>query len=67
MEQKKIDRINELARASKIRELTDKEKEEQRLLRNEYRAAMRMSLINDLENTVIVIPDGKRTHLKNMK
>ena len=67
MEQKKIDRINELARASKIRELTDKEKEEQRLLRNEYRAAMRMSLINDLKNTVIVIPDGKRTHLKNMK
>ena len=66
MEQKKIDRINELARASKIRELTDKEKEEQRLLRNEYRAAMRMSLINDLANTAIATPDGKRTHPKHM-
>ena len=67
MEQKKIDRINELARTSKIRELTVQEREEQRLLRNEYRAAMRMSLINDLENTVIITPDGKRVHLKNMK
>lgn len=65
MEKIKIDRINELARASKLRELTEAEKEEQQLLRNEYRAAMRMSLINNLENTVVVTPDGKRTPLKN--
>lgn len=36
MEKKKIDRINELGRLSKARELTDAEKEEQRLLREEY-------------------------------
>jgi len=36
MEQNKIDRINELARKSKTTELTEKEKEEQRLLRSEY-------------------------------
>lgn len=67
MEQSKLDRINELARASKQRALTEAEKEEQRALRNEYRAAIRMSLINNLENTVVVTPDGKRTHLKDCK
>lgn len=67
MEQSKLDRINELARASKQRALTETEKEEQRALRNEYRAAIRMSLINNLENTVVVTPDGKRTYLKDCK
>ncbi len=64
MDKLKIDRINELARASKVRELTPEEKQEQLELRNEYRAAMRLSLINNLENTVIVNPDGTRTPLK---
>lgn len=36
MEKKKIDRINELGRLSRVRELTDAEKEEQRFLREEY-------------------------------
>ena len=64
MEQKKIDRINELARVSKVRELTSEEKEEQKRLRDEYRAAIRLSLIADLDNTVIVTPDGKRKPMK---
>lgn len=64
MEQKKIDRINELARASKVRELTSEEKAEQKKLRDEYRAAIRLSLIADLDNTVVIMPDGQRKPLK---
>lgn len=45
MEKQKVDRINELGRLSKTRELTEEEREEQRLLREEYikefRAAIR--------------------------
>ena len=41
MEQKKIDRINFLARQSRIRELTSEEKEEQAQLRQEYRDSIR--------------------------
>ena len=45
MDKAKIDRINELARLSKARELTDAEREEQKALREEYlkffRAALR--------------------------
>ena len=36
MDKKKIDRINELAKLSRVRELTAAEKEEQKLLRDEY-------------------------------
>lgn len=64
MEKAKIDRINELARASKVRELTQEEKQEQKLLRDEYRAAIRASLTGSLDNTVIVTPDGKRIPLR---
>ena len=44
MEQSKIDRINELARISKERELTDEEKQEQKKLREEYIAYVRATL-----------------------
>ena len=51
MEKTKIDRINELGRLSKERELTPEEKEEQKLLREEYlkffRASLREKLPND--------------------
>ncbi len=36
MDKKKIERINELARLSKERELTEDEKREQKALRDEY-------------------------------
>lgn len=58
MEQKKIDRINELARKSKAEGLTPEEKEEQRILREEYVASFRASLVGHLEHTSIVRPDG---------
>ena len=64
MEKAKIDRINELARASKVRELTEEEKNEQKILRDEYRASFRLSLTSQLDNTVIVDPDGNRRSLR---
>lgn len=61
MNQKKIDRINELARKSKNEGLTDEEKAEQTELRNEYRKSVIGSLAGELDNTYILTPDGKKT------
>ena len=44
MEKAKIDRINELGRLSKIRELTEAERAEQKALREEYLKEVRASL-----------------------
>jgi uncharacterized protein YnzC (UPF0291/DUF896 family) len=44
MEQKKIDRINELGRLSRSRGLTDEEKAEQAALREEYLTDFRAKL-----------------------
>jgi uncharacterized protein YnzC (UPF0291/DUF896 family) len=60
MEQKKLDRISELTRISRVRELTDEEKIEREGLRNEYRAAMRASLEGTLSRTYIQYPDGSK-------
>ena len=60
MEQKKIDRINELAHKAKSVGLTEEEKSEQTELRNEYRRAVTGNLAAQLENTYIVTPDGKK-------
>ncbi len=60
MEQYKIDRINELARKAKTGELTPEEAAEREELRNEYRAAFRMSLSSQLDNTYIMTADGKK-------
>ena len=64
MERSKIDRINELAHLSKARLLTDAEKEEQFLLRQEYLMEIRASFGAMLDNTVIEYPDGTREKLK---
>ena len=63
MEKEKVARINELARLSKERALTDEEKAEQAALRAEYIAEIRASFGGMLENTVIQRPDGSREHL----
>ncbi len=44
MEKIKVDRINELARISKARSLTEEEKAEQKNLREEYLAEVRKAL-----------------------
>lgn len=60
MTEEKIKRINALARKQKAEGLTDEEKAEQAVLRREYIEAYKRSLISQLENTVIVEPDGTR-------
>ena len=64
MEQKKIDRINELARKAKTEALSKEELAEQKALREEYLAGVRASLRGTLDNTVIQNPDGTRKSLK---
>lgn len=67
MEQKKLDRINELARLKKQRELTAEELAEQATLRKEYIAEWRRSTIELLENTYIVDEQGNKRPLGNKK
>ena len=67
MEQKKLDRINELAKKSKESGLTPEEATEQKALREEYIAAFRASLTNVLSNTYIQTPDGKKTKVEKKK
>lgn len=49
MDKKKIDRINELGRLSKTRELTEDERAEQKALREEYLAYVRSQLRENKE------------------
>ncbi|MDR0518933.1 MAG: DUF896 domain-containing protein [Clostridiales Family XIII bacterium] len=54
LEQKKMDRINELARKSKRTGLTGAEKQEQQRLRQEYLARFRESFRVQLDNIEVV-------------
>ncbi len=65
--QEKIDRINLLARKSKAEGLTDEEKLEQEKLRREYIEAYKVSLRAQLDNTVVVRPDGSKERLSDKK
>ncbi len=68
MEQKKIDRINELARRVKAGEaLTPAELAERDALRREYIDSVKASLTGHLDNTYIVDPDGTKHKLKKRK
>ncbi len=65
MEQKRIDRINELARKSRTPEgLTEEEKQEQAVLRREYIDAVLGSLKAQLDSTVVVDSHGNRRKLR---
>ena len=64
MEKAKIERINYLARQSRIRELTPEEKQEQTILRNEYRASFKRGLMSELDRVYIVDQNGKEEKLK---
>ena len=64
MEQTRIERINELARLAKERELTPEETEERQRLRQEYVQAFRQNMIATLENVYIQNPDGIVEKLK---
>lgn len=64
MEQKKIDRINELARKTKKEPLTEEEKAEQAALRREYIDSVVGSLKGQLDHTYIVDEKGNKTKLR---
>ena len=64
MEQKKIDRINELARRVKAGEtLTPEELAERDALRREYIDSVKASLTGQLDNAYIVDSDGTKRKL----
>ncbi len=62
-----IKRINELAKKSRTEGLSEEEKLEQAELRARYIAGFRNSLKAQLDNTVIIRPDGKAEKLKQKK
>lgn len=63
MKQEKIDRINQLARKSKAEGLTEKEKQEQALLRQEFLADVRRNFRSQLDNIDVINPDGSIENL----
>ncbi len=63
MDEKKISRINELARKAKTVGLTQEEKEEQAVLRQEYIASFRRNLRAQLDNIDVVEKDGTVVNL----
>lgn len=67
MTDEKIARINALAKKAKTEGLTDAEKKEQQELRAEYVADFRKSLKAQLDNTVVINPDGSSYKLKQDK
>ncbi|MDE6004503.1 MAG: DUF896 domain-containing protein [Oscillospiraceae bacterium] len=58
-----IQRINELARKSKTTGLTQEEKTEQEILRNQYRQEFKNNLTSQLENTYIMDENGNKRKL----
>lgn len=63
MEKEKMERISELTRLSRERELTPDELTERAVLRAEYIQDWRKSTINVLENTYIVDEKGNKRKL----
>lgn len=64
MDQKKIARINALAHKAKTSGLTEAEIAEREALRQEYLADVRATIQAQLDNTVVVEPDGTRHPLQ---
>lgn len=67
MTDEKIARINELAKKAKAEGLTEAEQAEQKALRAEYIAGFRASLKSQLDNTVVLNPDGTSYRLRQKK
>lgn len=63
MNEEKIARINALARKAKAEGLTEEEKKEQALLRQEYIANVRKNLKAQLDNIDVVNADGSVENL----
>ena len=65
MEKREIERISELTRISRERELTSEEQAERQKLRENYLNAFRSRFRAQLEHTVVEYPDGSRASLKD--
>lgn len=63
MEKSKIERINYLARKSKTQGLTEEERAEQKILRDEYREGFRRNLTAQLNNTCYIDENGSKIKL----
>lgn len=63
MTQEKKERISELTRISRERELTPEEQSERQALREEYLQSWRESVISTLDNTYLVDEDGNKRKL----
>lgn len=63
MTQEKKDRISELTRISRERELTAEEQAERQALREEYLQSWRESVVGTLENTYLVDDNGNKRKL----
>lgn len=59
-----IERINFLAKKAKTEGLTPEEAAEQKQLREAYIAGFRASLKSQLDNTIVVNPDGTARRLR---
>ena len=64
MENKKLDRINALAKKSREEGLTEEEKLEQKKLREEYIAESRRGLEMQLENMYVLDKDGNERKIQ---
>lgn len=58
LSKEKLNRINYLAKKSKTAGLTDKEKNEQKELREEYLHNIRQSFTNQLSTVKVIDPEG---------
>jgi uncharacterized protein YnzC (UPF0291/DUF896 family) len=67
VEKANIDRINELTRLSRERELTVAEKEERAKLRAAYLKAFRANFVQQLDSVVVEYPDHHREKLKKKR
>ena len=62
-----MDRISELTRISRERELTAEEQAERQQLREEYIREFRSNMKQILDNTTVERPDGTITPLRGLK
>ena len=64
MEQWEYDRISELTRIARERELTPEEQEERAILRRKYIDSFQLSLTSQLDVTYIVDEKGNKTKVE---
>lgn len=67
MQQRKMDRISELTRIARERELTAEEQTERQQLREEYIREFRSNMKQILDNTTVERPDGTVEPLRGIK